>query len=104
MGKYNLENQAAYLLEHNLLGATTFEELERLETVAFCWCARHDHGDYLGGESSLLGTHRPTTRQAQSIYSRKVPKEEAKGLTYCRKGLQFIGLSVVFIELCLIKY
>lgn len=35
MGKYSIENQDNYLLEHNLLGATSYDELEQLEAVAF---------------------------------------------------------------------
>lgn len=35
MGKYSIENQGHYLLEHNLLGVTSYDELEQLEAVAF---------------------------------------------------------------------
>lgn len=35
MGKYNAENQNKFLLKNNLLGATSFDELEQLEAVAF---------------------------------------------------------------------
>ncbi|WP_048601275.1 Fic/DOC family protein [Rubeoparvulum massiliense] len=35
MGKYNPENQDAYLLKHNFFGATSYDELEQLEAVAF---------------------------------------------------------------------
>ncbi|MBE1556446.1 Fic/DOC family protein [Sporosarcina limicola] len=35
MSKYNTEDQGDYLLKHNLFGATSHEQLEQLETVAF---------------------------------------------------------------------
>lgn len=34
-------------------------------------------------------------KQIQSLVQLGVPKEEAKGLTYCRKGYRYIGLSKV---------
>ncbi|MBS4208514.1 Fic family protein [Bacillus sp. FJAT-50079] len=35
MNKYRTEDQGDYLLKHNLLGATSYDELEQLEAVAF---------------------------------------------------------------------
>lgn len=35
MGKYDVENQDDYLLKNNLLDATSYEQLEQLESVAF---------------------------------------------------------------------
>lgn len=35
MSKYRSEAQEGYLLKHNLLGATSYNELEQLEAVAF---------------------------------------------------------------------
>src|SRR5699024_11458925 len=34
-------------------------------------------------------------RRIKSLIQLGIPKEEAKGLTYCRKGYRFIGLSKV---------
>ncbi|TQR08314.1 group II intron maturase-specific domain-containing protein, partial [Psychrobacillus soli] len=34
-------------------------------------------------------------KQIQSLVQLGIPKEEAKGLTYCRKGYRYIGLSKV---------
>lgn len=35
-------------------------------------------------------------KRINSLVQLGIPKEEAKGLTYCRKGFRFIGLSKVF--------
>lgn len=39
---------------------------------SFLWCATH--GDYLGGESPLWGTYRPTTKEKQSFYREETAK------------------------------
>ncbi|MGW8050669.1 group II intron maturase-specific domain-containing protein [Enterococcus dispar] len=35
-------------------------------------------------------------KQIKSLIQLGIPEEEAKGLTYCRKGYRYIGLSKVF--------
>ncbi len=42
-------------------------------------------------------------KRIQSLVKLGIPKEEAKGLTYCRRGLRFIGMSKVIHRALSIK-
>ena len=73
---------------------------------SFLWCATH--GDYLGGESPLWGTYRPTTKEKQSFYREETAKWllsnimlneldkelEARGLRFVR----YADDSLIFVR------